>query len=47
MQEASFKEFLKRPENKPLVEQQQAEEVVAALELLEQQQEAELHAQVR
>jgi hypothetical protein len=29
-----------------LVEQQQAEEVVAAIELLEQQQEAELHAEV-
>jgi hypothetical protein len=45
-QEASFKEFLARPENRPLVEQHQADEVVAALDVLEQQQDAQLAAQV-
>jgi hypothetical protein len=46
VQETSFKEFLARPENRPLVEQHQAEEVVAALDVLEQQQDAQLAAQV-
>jgi hypothetical protein len=46
LQERSFKEFAARPENKPLLEQHQQQEVAAALELQEQQQLAELQQQV-
>lgn len=46
MQERSFKEFAARPENKPLLEQHQQQEVAAALELQEQQQLALLQQQV-
>jgi hypothetical protein len=46
LQERSFKEFAARPENKPLLEQHQQQEVAAALELQEQQQLALLQQQV-
>ncbi|KAF6253617.1 hypothetical protein COO60DRAFT_1643033 [Scenedesmus sp. NREL 46B-D3] len=44
--ERSFKEFAARPENKPLLEQHQQQEVAAALELQEQEQLAILQQQV-
>ncbi|WIA11452.1 hypothetical protein OEZ85_011569 [Tetradesmus obliquus] len=44
--ERSFKEFAARPENKPLLEQHQQQEVAAAVELQEQQQLALLQQQV-
>jgi hypothetical protein len=46
MQERSFKEFAARPENKPLLEQHQQQEVAAALQLQEQEQLATLQQQV-
>jgi hypothetical protein len=46
-QEASFREFAARPENKPLLEQHQQEEVCAALELQERMQELALQQEVR
>ena len=45
-QEASFRAFLARPENRPLVEEQQRLEVAGALALQEQEREARLRAQV-
>eukprot|EP00879_Flechtneria_rotunda_P014516 GHRR01015168.1.p1 GENE.GHRR01015168.1~~GHRR01015168.1.p1 ORF type:complete len:261 (+),score=137.46 GHRR01015168.1:97-879(+) len=44
--EASFKDFASRPENKPLLEEHQKEEVTAALLLQEQAQQAALQQQV-
>eukprot|EP00877_Chromochloris_zofingiensis_P005171 jgi/Chrzof1/14655/Cz09g10280.t1 len=44
--EASFKAFLSRPENRPLVEQHQQQEVQDALKLKEMMQHAQLQAQV-
>jgi hypothetical protein len=46
LQERSFKEFAGRPENKPLLEQHQQQEVAAALQLQEQEQLATLQQQV-
>jgi hypothetical protein len=46
LQERSFKEFASRPENKPLLEQHQQQEVAAALQLQEEEQLAILQQQV-
>jgi hypothetical protein len=45
-QESSFRAFLARPENRPLVEEQQRLEVAGALALQEQEREARLREQV-
>lgn len=45
-QEQSFKEFVSRPEHKPLLEQHQKDEVTAAVQLQEQAQQAALEQEV-
>lgn len=45
-QESSFRAFLSRPENRPLVEEQQRLEVAGALALQEREREARLRDQV-